>query len=188
MSRTRIVKGTYTKISEKGHSMYSKENIKSAAGKQVTENGAENGIFLKSPESPPKQKDKIYDVVMFVAGTTDPINTNGKKHEANTTYWQDKDEKNEVSKASFWAKLKELGPQFQNLYIEGQFYSWSGDNDTAERNIAAERLMELLSRVYHFNKNQEVSLHLIGHSHGGNVINQFSELITNKAMIAKSDF
>ncbi|MBF8455551.1 hypothetical protein IV494_00010 [Kaistella sp. G5-32] len=187
MSRTRIVKGTYTKISGGGHSMYCKENINSSAGKQVTENGCENGVFYKNPETP-KKTDKVYDVVMFVAGTTDPLNKSGLKHEANTGYWRDKDAKNNQSKESFWAKVKELGPQFQNLYIEGNFYSWSGDNDTNERNLAAERLLDLLSRVYHFNNNQEVSLHLIGHSHGGNVINQFTELITNKAMIAKSEF
>jgi len=188
MSRTRIVKGTYTKVSEKGHSMYSNENIVTNATRTVTEEGTEKGLYWGSPKSPPKTSDKIYDVVMFVAGTTDPVNITGKKHEANTDYWQGKDEKNNVSKANFWAKLKELGPQFQNLYIEGQFFSWSGDNDTKERNLAAERLLDLLSRVYKFKKNQEVSLHLIGHSHGGNVINQFTELITNKEMIAKSEF
>lgn len=183
MSRTRIVKGTYTKVSEKGHSMFSNENIVTTASHTVTEDGTESGLFLGSPKSPPKTSNKIYDVVMFVAGTTDPTNIAGLKHEANTTYWQNKE-----NPANFWAKLKELGPQFQNLYIEGQFFSWSGDNDTKERNYAAERLMELLSRVYRFKDNQEVSLHLIGHSHGGNVINQFTELITNKEMIAKSEF
>lgn len=187
MSRTRIVKGTYTKISGGGHTMYTKGSINSSAGKQVTEKGSTVGVSHNNPKSPPKNN-KVYDIVMFVAGTTDPLNTTGKKHEADTTYWQDKDEKNNQSKASFWAKLKELGPQFQNLYIEGQFFSWSGDNDTKERNIAAERLLELLSRVYHFKNNQEVSLHLVGHSHGGNVINQFTELITNKQMITKSEF
>lgn len=188
MSRTRIVKGSYTKISEKGHSMYSNENIVTNATRTVTEEGAEKGLYWGSPKTPPKTNDKVYDVLMFVAGTTDPINIAGKKHEANTDYWQGKDEKNNVSKDNFWAKLKELGPQFQNLYIEGKFFSWSGDNDTKERNHAAERLMELLSRVYRFKENQEVSLHLVGHSHGGNVINQFTELITNKEMIAKSEF
>jgi hypothetical protein len=78
---------------------------------------------------------------------------------------------------NFWHKITELKPQYLNLHIEGEFFSWSGDNDTKERNKAAERLLNLFLRVYKFWKNQEVHLHLIGHSHGGNVINQFTELI-----------
>jgi hypothetical protein len=41
--RTRIVKGTYTKISQEGHSMYSKENIITSAGESVTETGVGQG-------------------------------------------------------------------------------------------------------------------------------------------------
>lgn len=44
MSRTRIIKGTYTKISVKGHSMYSNENIVTTATKTVTEEGSDQGI------------------------------------------------------------------------------------------------------------------------------------------------
>ena len=186
MSRTRIVKGTYTKISGGGHSMYSKGSINSTAGKQVTENGSSNGVLYNNPKSP-KKIEKIYDIVMFVAGTTDPVNTTGEKHQANTNYWRNKDKNNEDSKINFWAKIKNLKPQFLNLHIEGEFFSWSGDNDTKERNLAAERLLDVMMRTYRYWKNQEVHLHLIGHSHGGNVINQFSELITSKEMIAKSE-
>ena len=54
MSRTRIVKGTYTKISAKGHNMYSNENIITTAGKFVTEEGTEKGLSLGLPKSAPK--------------------------------------------------------------------------------------------------------------------------------------
>ncbi|VEH19203.1 Uncharacterised protein [Chryseobacterium nakagawai] len=39
MSRTRIVKGIYTKISQEGHSMYSNANIITNAGAAITETG-----------------------------------------------------------------------------------------------------------------------------------------------------
>lgn len=178
MSRTRIVKGTYTKISQEGHSMYSKENIITSAGESVTETGEASGIKYGGPKSPPKSEKRIIDVVMFVAGTTDPVNTAGLKHQANTNYWRS-------SQNNFWNKIKDIKPQFLDLHIEGDFFSWSGDNDTKERNLAAERLLDLFLRVYKFWKNQEVHLHLIGHSHGGNVINQFTELIATDAKYPK---
>ncbi|MCE3075690.1 hypothetical protein [Chryseobacterium gwangjuense] len=192
MTRTRIVKGKYNKISQEGHSMYSNENIITVAGESVTETGDERGVRYGDPKSPPKSKSgRIYDVVMFVAGTTDPGNTEGKKHQANTDYWKYFDEKTkkETDKSlnNLWHNIKELKPQFLDLHIEGEFFSWSGDNDTKERTKASERLLDLLLRVYPGWKNQEVHFHLIGHSHGGNVINQFTELIANKEMIAKSN-
>lgn len=125
---------------------------------------------FKAPQSTATKV--IVDIVMFVAGTTDPINTKGLKYEANTGYWQ-------ASKENFWAKLKELKPQFLNLHIEGSFFSWSGDNDTAERNLAADRLLDLFMRVYPGFKRKEVHIHLVGHSHGGNVINEFTNLISH---------
>lgn len=133
---------------------------------------------FKIPERVEKGDGKLIDIVMFVAGTTDPINIKGEKHQANTDYWR-------ASKVNFWHKIKELKPQFLNLHIEGDFFSWSGDNDTKERNLAAERLLDLFLRVYKFWKNKEVHLHLIGHSHGGNVINQFTELIATDEKFPK---
>ena len=54
MSRTRIVKGTYTKISAKGHNMFSKENINTYALKTINEDGYEQGEKLGDPSDPPK--------------------------------------------------------------------------------------------------------------------------------------
>jgi hypothetical protein len=115
---------------------------------------------------------------MFVAGTTDPINITAHKHDANAGYWRD-------SKKNFWANVKELKPQYLDLHIEDTFFSWSGDNNTSERNLAADRLLDLFTRVYPGFKNKEIHLHLIGHSHGGNVINQFTELITTDKRFPK---
>ncbi len=128
------------------------------------------------------------DIVMFVAGTTDPGNTFGKKYDANSTYWTDRVTE---SKKNLWKKLKSFSypdKQFNDLHISEEFFSWSGDNNTEERNVASERLFDLIMRLYGTTarKSKTHHLHLIGHSHGGNVINQFTELITNSEMIAKS--
>lgn len=53
MSRTRYTKGTYTKISAKGHNMFSQTNIKSSAAKNINEQGIENGEKLGTPSDPP---------------------------------------------------------------------------------------------------------------------------------------
>ena len=53
MSRTRIVKGTYTKITGGDHNMYAKGNIVSTAGKSINEVGKENGVNYGEPKKPP---------------------------------------------------------------------------------------------------------------------------------------
>ena len=125
---------------------------------------------FKKPEVKTKKTEKIRDLIYFVAGTTDPININSIKHQANKGYWRD-------SQKNFWGQVKELKLQYHDLHIEDEFYSWSGDNDTKERIKAANRLLDTMNRVYPGFKRDEVHLHLIGHSHGGNVINQFTEII-----------
>jgi peptidoglycan/xylan/chitin deacetylase (PgdA/CDA1 family) len=60
MSRTRIVKGTYTKITGGDHNMYAKGNIVTTAGGVITQTGKENGVSFGTPKSPPViQKDEI---------------------------------------------------------------------------------------------------------------------------------
>lgn len=166
---TEIAGGSITEVVGDNYDIYAGRHIVNTAGKSVLESGANKGVRFGAPKSPPHKKG-IVDVVMFVAGTTDPINIATLKHQANTSYWQD-------GLQGFWAKTKELAPQFLDLHIEGSFFSWSGDNNTDERNKAADRLLDLLMRVYPAYKNRETHLHLIGHSHGGNVINQFTNLI-----------
>lgn len=115
------------------------------------------------------------DIIMFVPGTTDPINTTALQHQANKEYWRNvkEDQKN------LWKSIKELKPQYLDLHIEDTFFSWSGDNNHNERVKAAERLLDLFMRVYPNWKDKSVHLHLIGHSHGGNVINEFTNTIAN---------
>lgn len=111
------------------------------------------------------------DIIQFVAGTTDPINTTSLKNQANKDYWRGVD--------NLWADVKKMKPQFLDLHIEDTFFSWSGDNNTEEREKGAEKLLDTLLRVYSDWKQKEIHLHLIGHSHGGNVINQFTNVIAN---------
>lgn len=189
IAKISIIEGNSIEIIKGQHTEYVGKMIYSSSEKLIAT--AENGkLFGDSPEDPPKSEGRIIDVVMFVAGTTDPVNITGKKHQANTAYWKYIDEKSNKETAqslnNLWNNIKKLKPQFLDLHIEGQFFSWSGDNDTKERMLASERLFDLMLRVYSGWKNQEVHLHLIGHSHGGNVINQFTELVANKEMIAKS--
>jgi hypothetical protein len=189
VAKISIIEGDSIEIVKGQHTEYVGKMTYSSSKKLIAT--AENGkLFGDTPEDPPKREGRIIDIVMFVAGTTDPGNTDGKKHHANTTYWKYIDEKTkketEQSLNNLWNNIKKLKPQFLDLHIEGEFFSWSGDNDTKERTYASERLFDLLLRVYSGWKNQEVHLHLIGHSHGGNVINQFTELVSSKEMIAKS--
>ncbi|SKB98966.1 hypothetical protein [Chryseobacterium balustinum] len=189
VAKISIIEGDSIEIVKGQHTEYVGKMTYSSSKKLIAT--AENGkLFGDTPEDPPKREGRIIDIVMFVAGTTDPGNTDGKKHHANTTYWKYIDEKTkketEQSLNNLWNNIKKLKPKFLDLHIEGEFFSWSGDNDTKERTYASERLFDLLLRVYSGWKNQEVHLHLIGHSHGGNVINQFTELISSKEMIAKS--
>jgi poly(3-hydroxyalkanoate) synthetase len=114
---------------------------------------------------------------MFVAGTTDPINTAGLKHQANTDYWRS-------SKTNFWNKIKDLKPQYLDLHIEGDFFSWSGDNDKRKK-LSFRPVIGSVFKSIQILENQEVHIHLIGHSHGGNVINQFTELIATDSKYPK---
>ncbi len=121
------------------------------------------------------------DVIMFVAGTTDPVNTKGKNHEANKDYWRP--EKKDLN--NLWKSVKALKPQYLDLHIEDNFFSWSGDNNHDERVKGAERLLDLFLRVYSGWKDKKVYLHLIGHSHGGNVINEFTNVIAKGSKFPK---
>ncbi len=65
MSRTRIVKGTYTKISQEDHNMYSRESIISRAMKWISEKGNAKGVSHNTPQSPPLAPQPIQLIVQF---------------------------------------------------------------------------------------------------------------------------
>lgn len=72
------------------------------------------------------------DIIMFVAGTTDPSNTSALNHQANKEYWRDIKEPKEglwfgvkESQENFWQGIKKINPpenrQFHDLHIEETF-------------------------------------------------------------------
>ena len=140
MSKITYIGGDYIENIGGSKKTYVTGNHEVNSNKQIIQI-ADKGIFYQKPEIPPKNNEKITDIIFFVAGTTDPININSEKHQANTKYWQDNNK-------NFYAKVLELHPQFHDLHIQGEFFSWSGDNDTKERNKAADRLLDMALRVY----------------------------------------
>ncbi len=81
---------------------------------------ANNKFFGSNPDDFPKTKDRIIDIVLFIPGTTDPVNTEGKQHQANTDYWKYFDEKTqketEKSLNNFWNRVKKLPSIFRFAY------------------------------------------------------------------------
>ncbi|WP_397363474.1 hypothetical protein [Olleya sp. R77988] len=63
--------------------------------------------------------------------------------------------------------------------LEDDFFSWSGDNNNKDRTTGANRLLYLIYRLYPNWKDEYVYFHFIGHSHGGNVINEYTNVIAN---------
>lgn len=67
MSRIRIVKGTYTKITHGEHNMYSNESIITTAGNKITEIGVNKGVSYGSPRFAPAPEINSKCVVHFRA-------------------------------------------------------------------------------------------------------------------------
>lgn len=65
MSRTRIVKGTYTKITHGEHNMYSNESIITTAGNKITETGVKKGVSYGNPSRPSAGEIKAKCLVKF---------------------------------------------------------------------------------------------------------------------------
>lgn len=96
MSRSRIVGGSYTKVSKGNHQMFSEESIVSSAGKKVQQKGANEGVSHGTPLTAPKAENAVNVYVgMFFDGTGNnrfnseteyysKINSNNIKYVANT--------------------------------------------------------------------------------------------------------
>lgn len=146
---------------------------------------------------------EVHNKLVLVAGTVDPGNT-GEEHRAASYsrpgeaggarywgqpipdlaaagardgahwYWED----NPLLRAS----LERLDRDYRSLDLF-PFHGWSGDNSPDNREIAGAYLADRLMEYYHGNRTQEVHFHLLGHSHGGNVINEVC-----KRAAARSDW
>ncbi len=126
---------------------------------------------------------KRCDIVILVPGTVDPINLSpssransfNKAGHEDDWYWADDEGFN-----AFWQDIKQ---RFFNIHIFN-YFGWSGDNSRSDREQAgrylADRLCDEVDGHLPFYQKYlkwKVSFHLIGHSHGGNVINEFTKRI-----------
>ncbi|MCP4137212.1 MAG: hypothetical protein GY754_39955 [bacterium] len=132
-----------------------------------------------SPENKQKlSRPVVTDIVVMVPGTTNP--GNAMKQRADQSYWT----KNKSYHENFLKKLvalehtksaKAIGyVAYQHLHVWSEF-NWSGDNNKEERIKAGKQLCSDIQGSYPKSKGSRVSLHLIAHSHGGNVVNEFTK-------------
>lgn len=143
-----------------------------------------DGVSLTT-QAPLVEQKVLAEVMMLIPGTTDPLNKDKLLHQANGDYWNDTD----------WLKmLRQIDLDNSDTALNHDFFSWSGDNNVAARGQssvelvinpledAGMRLKQLLYArpkipFYEGMKDKPLHFHLIGHSHGGNVINEFTHAI-----------
>ncbi|RXJ92847.1 hypothetical protein CRV00_11915 [Malaciobacter molluscorum] len=133
------------------------------------------------------------NIYILVPGTTDPVNSfaniqydNNKRlnfnettHRANSyqsssQYWD----------KAFYDNMKKLEQSITDFIVFDKF-GWSGDNCVSNRETAGKYLVRRLCMKDNYNnhgyydpiKDKIVYFHLIGHSHGGNVINEMTKEI-----------
>jgi len=128
----------------------------------------------------------VANIIVLVSGTVDPGNLDSDKLKRSASYrapnvawwlndpnwyWQENSEFNRV--------LNSLREQYTNLHLFTA-HGWSGDNAATNRRIVGAYLANRLcgaggeKSYYEGLLDQEVSFHFIGHSHGGNVINELT--------------
>lgn len=148
-----------------------------------------------------KQACPLYDVIVIVAGTVDPVNSELDKlansyETPNSSIPRppsydkaahDPRHPNESQKDSnyYWSE----NPKFVGKLVAFQGshdhvmvfrdHSWSGDNCVKNRQLAGQIFVDWLSgkgmpSALPAYLTRKVSFHLIGHSHGGNVINEMT--------------
>ena len=113
------------------------------------------------------------DVIVLVPGTTDPVNALPGNNAANIGYWDES--------RDFKATCAAYKRAYCDTHILDTF-SWSGDNSNDERKKSGIKLKDYLMNYYGAKTaKHETRFHIIGHSHGGNVINEFTQAIANDA-------
>ncbi len=125
---------------------------------------------------------EIHHIIILVAGTAEPIcvKTNNRlralnyeKHSQSQSYWSGNNQ-------TLVKQLNALCAEYANLSLFDQ-HGWSGDNTRVNREIAGAYLADRLcgsngeNAYYARYLNKKVAFHLIGHSHGGNVLNEFTK-------------
>ncbi len=122
-----------------------------------------------------KTEDLNRHVMILVAGTSDPgnIDDDGTKAlsygTAPTGYWDEK----------FVKELNEFDKINKNFAVMS-LHGWTGDNKIRNRNIAGEYLVNRLcgeggQEAFYRIKDKPIHFHLLGHSHGGNVMHEMTK-------------
>ena len=142
----------------------------------------------------------VLHLFILIAGTSDPINSDNKKESRAQSYdtklrldpeaktLKDKlrieDYKKEAQNywdVKFFSQMKELTKQYKNFELF-PFHGWTGDNSVNNREVAGAYLVNRLcgaegETAYYGEsyQNRPIHFHLIGHSHGGNVMNEMTK-------------
>ncbi|WP_419766783.1 hypothetical protein [Arcobacter sp.] len=143
-----------------------------------------------------KQPNDILNILVLVAGTTDPVNASTAKSKHANSYTKDTSQdlalQNHESytqvPVNYWdKKFKEQIEAFDDKYVNlvlFSFHGWSGDNSKENREIAGAYLINRFcgangEKAYYEEtwQNKPIHFHLLGHSHGGNVINEMTKQI-----------
>ncbi|MGB3637656.1 MAG: hypothetical protein WBA39_08775, partial [Rivularia sp. (in: cyanobacteria)] len=122
------------------------------------------------------------NIIVLMAGTVDPICHNSTKkygsysynHSEGNYYWEDSHELIKL--------LENLADKDEHIHFFNE-HGWSGKNIKENRETAGRYLANRLcggnnvenGAYYPKFLNKNVAFHLIGHSHGGNLINEFTE-------------
>jgi hypothetical protein len=125
--------------------------------------------------------EEVFHLLILVAGTTDPINTfTDAAHRAIS--YKHKDTKKYWDKA-FYDGINELVASTLNASLF-DMHGWSGDNRKGNREVAGAYLVNRLvgankEKAFYgpSYKKKKVYIHLVGHSHGGNVMNEMTQQI-----------
>ena len=143
-----------------------------------------------------KQPNDILNILVLIAGTTDPVNASTAKSKHANSYTKDTSQdlalQNHESytqvPVNYWdKKFKEQIEAFDDKYVNlvlFSFHGWSGDNSKENREIAGAYLINRFcgangEKAYYEEtwQNKPIHFHLLGHSHGGNVINEMTKQI-----------
>ena len=119
------------------------------------------------------------NIIVLVGGTVDPINYRSSKKirshsysDEGNYYWNDS--------SKLIKRLNELCNEYEQIALFDA-HGWSGKNTKYNREVAGKYLANRLcgsdgeDAYYSGYRNIDVAFHLIGHSHGGNVINELTK-------------
>ena len=120
----------------------------------------------------------VLHLVMLISGTTDPVNSFTDDDHGARSYQQRK--RKTYWDTAFYEGIQALvkaNPKAQLF----DFHGWSGDNRKGNREVAGAYLVNRLvgankeTAFYgHTYQKKTIHIHLVGHSHGGNVINEMT--------------